>query len=169
VLVRHLLWTAVDVARDRGLPVQLLTGHADPEADPGGTDPALLAGFLRAVRPAGVPVVLVGCYPYHRTAAHLAAVLPHVHLDVGPVLAHAAAASAAILDEVLELAPFHKQLFGSACRGVAEMCHLAAVFHRRGLARAAAARLDRGEWSPADAARIIHMIGSGNARRLYRL
>jgi hypothetical protein len=169
VLVAHLLWTAVDVARDRGLPLQIVTGHGDPEADPGGTDPAPLTGFLRAVRPAGVPVILVGCYPYHRHAAHLAAVLPHVYVDVGPTLAHAGAGSAAIIGEVLELAPFHKVLFGSACRGVAEMCHLAAVYHRRGLARAAAVRLDRGEWSPADAARIIHMIGSGNARRLYRL
>jgi predicted TIM-barrel fold metal-dependent hydrolase len=169
VLLRHLLWTAVDVARDRGLPLQLVTGYGDPDIDLRRTDPALLTGFLRAVRPTGVPVILIGCYPYHRRAAYLATVFPHVYVDVGPTLAHACAGSAAIIGELLELAPFHKQLFGSACCGVAEMCHLAALFHRRGLARAAALRLERGEWSPADAARVAHMIGSGNARRLYRL
>ena len=71
---------------------------------------------------------------------------------------------------MLELAPFHKLLFGSGGRGVAESCATSARSTSAGPSAAALkARLDAGEWSAADAARIAHMIGSGNARRIYRL
>ncbi|GIH64644.1 amidohydrolase [Microbispora siamensis] len=198
VLVRHLLWAAVDVARERGLPLQFhcglsggglsggglsgggssgggLSGWGLPGGGPSGVgvghlaDPALLTGFVRALAPLGVPVVLLHCYPYHRQAAYLAAVFPHVYVDAGPAVAHTAAGSAQVLRELLELVPFHKQMYGSGCHGAAELCFLAALCHRRGLARVLADRIADGEWSPADAARIAHMIGSGNARRVYRL
>ena len=77
VLLRHLLWTAVDVARERGLPIQFHAGYGD-RARPHRGDPALMAGFVRALLPLGVPVILLDCYPFHRQAAHLAAVFPHV-------------------------------------------------------------------------------------------
>ncbi|NUW32873.1 amidohydrolase family protein [Nonomuraea sp. SMC257] len=171
VALRHLLWTAVDVARERGLPLQLHAG-AGPDAGhaaPHRTDPALLTGFLRALQPAGVPVILLHCYPFHRQAAHLAAAYPHVHVDVGRALTRTGAGAWRVVDELLELAPFHKQLFGSGCSGVAETAHLGAVAFRRALGRALKERIDAGEWSAADAARVAYMIGSGNARRVYRL
>lgn len=169
VLLRHLLWTAADIARERGLPLQFHTGYGDPGIDLHKSDPALMTGFVRALRPAGVPVILLHCYPFHRGAAYLASVFPHVYVDVGLALTSAAAGSATILGELLELVPFHKLMFGSDCHGVAEMCHLGALYFRRGLARALDARLREGEWSASDAARVAHMIGSGNARRVYRL
>ncbi len=169
VLLRHLLWTAVDAARERGLPLQFHTGFGEGEADLHRTDPARLGGFVRALQPLGVPVVLLSCYPYQRQAACLAHAFPHVHLDAGPAFAQTGAGSARLVEELLELAPFHKLLFGSGCRGVAETCLLAALHFRQALGRALKARLDEGAWSAADAARIAHMIGSGNARRIYRL
>ncbi|XVQ89839.1 amidohydrolase [Microbispora siamensis] len=218
VLVRHLLWAAVDVARERGLPLQFhcglsggglsggglsggglsggglsggglsggglsggglsgggLSGDGLSGGGPSGVgvghlaDPALLTGFVRALAPLGVPVVLLHCYPYHRQAAYLAGVFPHVYVDAGPAVAHTAAGSAHVLRELLELVPFHKQMYGSGSHGAGELCFLAALCHRRGLARVLADRIAEGEWSPADAARIAHMIGSGNARRVYRL
>ncbi|GGO63725.1 amidohydrolase family protein [Nonomuraea cavernae] len=169
ILLRHLLWTAVDVARERGLPLQVHAGFGAGGAGPHLADPSRLTGFIRALQPMGVPVVLLHCYPYHRQAAHLADVHPHVHVDVGPALTRGAAGAWRAMDELLELAPFHKQLFGSGCAGVAETCHLGAFFFRRSLGGALKTRLDAGEWSTADAARVAHMIGSGNARRVYRL
>ncbi|MBG0832094.1 amidohydrolase family protein [Planomonospora sp. ID67723] len=165
VLLRHLLWTAVDAARERNLPLRFHTGHGGPDLDPHRADPALMTGFIRALQPIGVPVVLLHCYPFHRQAAHLAAVFPHVYVDVGVALT----GSATVMGELLELVPFHKQLFGSGARGVAETCHLGALHYRRGLARALAARLAAGEWNASDAARVAHMAGSGNARRVYRV
>ncbi|GHE44523.1 amidohydrolase [Streptosporangium violaceochromogenes] len=169
VLLRHLLWTAVDAARGRGLPLRFPTGHGGPGPDPRRADPALMTGFIRALQPVGVPVVLLRCHPFHRQAAHLAGAFPHVYVDLGPLPTFAATGSAAAVGELLELAPFHKQLFGSGARGVAETRYLGALYYRRGLARALAVRLAEGEWSVPDAARVAHMIGSGNARRIYRL
>ncbi|HEX4817993.1 MAG TPA: amidohydrolase family protein [Nonomuraea sp.] len=188
VLLRYVLWCAVDVARERGLPLQFHTGlgsagetspHPGPltAAGPPGsawadlhrTDPARLSAFVAALQPLGVPVILLGCYPFHRQAAHLAGLHPHVYVDVGLALPYTAAASARVMEELLELAPFHKQLFSSGCRGLAESCLLGALYYRRALGAALAARVRDGEWSAQDAARIAHMIGSGNARRIYRL
>ncbi|RVX40615.1 hypothetical protein EDD27_3031 [Nonomuraea polychroma] len=184
VLLRHLLWCAIDVARERGLPVQFHTGlgaaaglggfsgagtAAWAAAELHRTDPAKLSTFIAGLQPAGVPVILLHCYPYHRQAAYLAGRYPHVYVDVGLALPHTAAASARVMEELLELAPFHKQLFSSGCRGVAESCLLGALYYRQALGTALAARVGAGEWSAADAARIAHMIGSGNARRIYRL
>jgi predicted TIM-barrel fold metal-dependent hydrolase len=169
VLLRHLLWTAVDVARERGRPLRFHVGYGGSGLDPHSGDPALMVGFLRAVQPIGVPVILLHCYPFHRQAAYLAGVFPHVHIDVGLALSCIAVGSAAVMGELLELVPFHKQLFGSGGHGVAETCHLGALYYRRSLARALAVRLAADEWSVPDAARVAHMIGSGNARRVYRL
>ncbi|MGI5291132.1 amidohydrolase family protein [Nonomuraea polychroma] len=170
VLLRHLLWCAIDVARERGLPVQFHVGlGGGAGTDLHRTDPARLSTFIADLQPAGVPVILLHCYPYHRQAAYLAGRYPHVYVDVGLALPHTAAASARVMEELLELAPFHKQLFSSGCRGVAESCLLGALYYRQALGAALAARVGAGEWSAADAARIAHMIGSGNARRIYRL
>ncbi|WP_310738113.1 amidohydrolase family protein [Microbispora sp. H10949] len=177
VLVRHLLWAAADVARERSLPIQIHCAfsedaHGDGasgDAAFGDADPARLTGFVRALAPLGVPVVLVHCYPHHRQAAYLASVFPHVYVDAGLAVALTGAGSAHVLRELLELVPFHKQMYGSGCHGAAELCYLAALYHRRGLARLLAGRIAEGEWSVSDAARIAHMIGSANARRVYRL
>ncbi|SDG72751.1 hypothetical protein SAMN05421505_10789 [Sinosporangium album] len=167
VLLRHLLWAAVDVSRERGLPLQMPTGYGRAAFDPHRSDPTLMTGFLRIVQQLGVPIILLHCYPFHRQAAHLACVFPHVYLDVG--LALTGTASSSVIGELLDLVPFHKQMFGSGGSGVAEIGFLGALHHRRALARALATRLERGEWAAADAARVAHMIGAGNARRVYRL
>ncbi|MGR6920528.1 amidohydrolase family protein [[Actinomadura] parvosata] len=177
VLLRYLLWSAVDVARERGLPVQFHTGFGGPvhhgaggpAGEPHRADPARLSAFAGALQPLGVPVILLHCYPFHRQAAHLAGIFPHVYVDVGLAPPHGTAAAARVMDELLELAPFHKQLFSSGCRGLAETGYLGALTYRRALAGALQARIAAGEWSTSDAARIAHMIGSGNARRIYRL
>lgn len=169
VLLRYLLWVAVDVARERGLPLQFHAGFGDVDLDLHRADPARMTGFVRALQPLNVPLVLLHCYPFHRQAAYLAALYPHVYVDLGLTLTHTAAGSARVLEETLELVPFHKQMFSSDCYGVAETCHLGALYFRRGLAEVLSRRIEADEWSVADAARLAHMIGSGNARRVYRL
>ncbi|RJL20810.1 amidohydrolase family protein [Bailinhaonella thermotolerans] len=169
VLLRNLLWTGVDVARERGLPLQFHTGYGDADLDLDRCDPARMSGFLRRAQPSGVPIVLLHCYPFHRSAAYLAAVFPQVYADLGLSLTYTAAGSAAVVAETLELVPWHKLLFSSDCYGLAEFAHLGALYYRRGLGRALESRLAEGELSVADAARVAHITGSGNARRLYRL
>jgi hypothetical protein len=149
-----------------GLPLQVHAGFGDPDLTLHRSDPALLTGLLR-VAPA--PVVLLHNYPYHRQAAYLAHAFPHVYLDVGLAVPHTGARAAAVLAEVLELAPFGQLLYSSDGFGLPELHFLGATLFRRGLSAVLTGLVELREWAPADADRVARMIGSGNARRLYRL
>ncbi|GGV07975.1 amidohydrolase [Streptomyces filipinensis] len=163
VLVRHLLWTAVDL----GLPLQLHTGFGDADLRLHHADPALLTDWLRLVS-GTVPVLLLHCWPYHRQAAYLAAVFERVYLDVGLALHHTGPARCrAVLEEALEITPFRKLLYSSDAYGVAEFHHLGALCFRQGLADLLQARVDADEVSLPDALRIAAWTGRDNARRLY--
>jgi predicted TIM-barrel fold metal-dependent hydrolase len=165
VLVRHLLWTAVDL----GLPLQLHTGFGDDDIRLHRADPALLTDWLHLIR-GTVPVLLLHCWPYHRNAAYLAAVFEQVYLDVGLALHHAGPARArTILEEALEITPFRKLLYSSDAYGVAEFHHLGALCFRQGLAALLEDRVDADELSLPDALRIAAWTGRDNARRLYGL
>jgi uncharacterized protein len=165
VLLRHLLWTGLGL----GLPLQLHTGFGDPDADLRRCDPLLLRGFLQQTEAAGVPVMLLHCYPYHRGAGYLAQAFPHVYLDVGLAINYAGARAAAVVAESLELAPFGKVLFSSDAWGPPELHYLGALLWRRATARVLGGWVADGDWSHADALRVAEMIGAGNARRVYRL
>jgi uncharacterized protein len=165
VLLRHAIWAGVDL----GLPLQFHVGFGDPDVRLHRADPSLLHDFLLATRAAGNPVMLLHCYPYHRQAGYLAHVFPHVYLDVGEALNHVGARSAAVLAEALELTPFHKMLYSSDAFGLPELHYLGAAGFRRDLARVTGAFVADGAWSAADAERVGHLVGAGNARRVYRL
>ena len=161
VLLRHVLWEALAT----GMPVQLHTGFGDPDEDLRRSDPALLTEFLRACADTGSRVLLLHCYPYHRQAAYLANVLPHVYLDLGLTIPFVGHRAAAVLAETLELAPFHKLLYSSDAYGLAELYLVAATEFRDALAEVLAALAI----SSREQTRIAEMIGCGNAQRVYTL
>ncbi|MFI0542827.1 amidohydrolase family protein [Streptomyces sp. WSLK1-3] len=165
VLVRHLLWTAVDL----GLPLQLHTGFGDSDIRMHRVDPTHLTDWLHLT--AGtVPVLLLHCWPYQRQAAYLAAVFEQVYLDVGLTLHHVGPArSRAILAEALEITPFRKLLYSSDAYGVAEFHLLGALSFRQGLAGLLQERVHADELSLPDALRIAAWTSGDNARRLYGL
>jgi uncharacterized protein len=165
VLIRHAIWSALDTA----LPLQLHTGYGDTDSRLHRADPALLHDFLLASQHAGAPVMLLHCYPYHRQAGALAALFPHVYMDVGVALNHVGTRSAVVLAEALELTPFHKMLYSSDAFGLAELHYLGATGFRRDLARLTSDLVTDGAWSASDAVRVSEMIGAGNAARVYRL
>ncbi|WP_328346103.1 amidohydrolase family protein [Streptomyces violaceus] len=165
VLVRHLLWTAVDL----GLPLQLHTGFGDNDIRLHRADPTHLTDWLHLT--AGtIPVLLLHCWPYQRQAAYLAAVFEQVYLDVGLTLHYVGPARAgAVLAEALEITPFRKLLYSSDAYGVAEFFHLGALAFRHGLAGLLQERVDADELSLPDALRIARWAGRDNALRVYRL
>ncbi|WP_455354234.1 amidohydrolase family protein [Streptomyces sp. SYSU K217416] len=165
VLLRHLLWIAVS----SGLPLQLHAGAGDPRLRIDRTDPTLLTDFVRATGGLGTDLVLLHGYPYHRHAAHLAGAFPHVYADLGPALAHTGARAAAVLAEILELAPFGKLLFSSGGRGLPELHVVGARVFREAMARVLGGWVADGAWSRRDAERVAAMIAAGNARRVYGL
>ncbi|MFR0355867.1 amidohydrolase family protein [Streptomyces sediminimaris] len=164
VLVRHLLWTAVDL----GLPLQLHTGFGDSDIRMHRVDPTHLTDWLHLTGGA-IPVLLLHCWPYQRQAAYLAAVFEHVYLDVGLTLHHVGPARArAVLAEALEITPFRKLLYSSDAYGVAEFYWLGALAFRHGLAALLQDRVDADELSLPDALRIAQWAGAHNASRVYR-
>ncbi|GAA3493407.1 amidohydrolase family protein [Streptomyces prasinosporus] len=165
VLLRHLLWTAVASGR----PLQLHAGLGAPGARADRADPALLTDFVRATAGLGTDLVLLHGYPYHRHAAHLAGVFPHVYADSGAALVRTGARAATVLAEILELAPFGKILFSTGARGLPELHVVGARLFREALDRVLGAWVAEGAWAPADARRVGGMIASGNAGRVYGL
>ncbi|MEU4093178.1 amidohydrolase family protein [Streptomyces sp. NPDC026673] len=165
VLLRHLLWTAVAT----GLPLQLHTGFGDPDLRLHHADPALLTDFARATAGTGADLVLLHCYPYHRQAAYLANVFPHVYADVGLALTHVGARAGAVFAEFLELAPFGKLLFSTDAYGLPELYVTGAEAFRGAVREVLGGWVADGAWAAADARRVAGMVAADNARRLYRL
>ncbi|MCX5080967.1 amidohydrolase family protein [Streptomyces sp. NBC_00401] len=165
VLLRHLLWIAVASGR----PLQLHAGLGEPGLCLDRTDPVLLTDFARATAGLGTDLILLHGYPYHRHAAHLAGIFPHVYADLGPALARTGARAAAVLAEILELAPFGKLLFSSGAHGLPELHVVGARLFREALGRVLGGWVADGAWSLVDAQRVARMIGSVTAHRVYGL
>jgi predicted TIM-barrel fold metal-dependent hydrolase len=164
-LHRFLIWCAVDL----GLPIQFHVGYGDADVNLERCDPLLLTDLLRAIEPTGVPVLLLHNYPFHRQAGYLAQVFANVFLDVGLATHNLGRASRTLIAEALELAPFGKFLYSSDAFGLPELYHLGALLFRRGLAAFLDSGIEEDAWTAADAARVARLIGSQNARRVYRL
>jgi predicted TIM-barrel fold metal-dependent hydrolase len=169
VLLRHGIWTGAELARDRGLPLQVHAGFGDPDLTLHQVNPSLLSDLVRALGRLGTTVVFLHCYPYHREAAYLAAVFPHVYFDVGLALHHTGPSAGRVLAEAMELAPFTKQLYASDGFALAEFHYLGAWLFRRRLAAVLEDWVRLQECSAADADRIADLLGRANARRIYPL
>ncbi len=164
-VLRHLLWTGAEL----GLPIQLHVGYGDPDIRLHRVNPALLHEWLVLLRPRQVPVMLLHCYPYIREASYLAASFPDVYFDVGEVLHYTGRSATRLMAEAMELAPFTKQLFSTDAFGVSEFYFLATFLFKRALGAVLREAVEAGDWSRADAERIVRLIGWENARRVYRL
>ncbi|MYT34239.1 amidohydrolase [Streptomyces sp. SID8354] len=165
VLLRHLIWRAVATGR----PLQLHTGFGDPDLRLDHADPALLTDLVRATADTGTDLVLLHCYPYHRQAAYLAGVFPHVYADVGLTLTHVGPRAPAVLAEFLELAPFGKLLFSTDAYGLPELYVVGSALFRAALGEVLGGWTASGAWSEADARRVAAMLAADNARRVYGL
>lgn len=164
-LVAHAVWSCLPFE----VPLQVHTGYGDPDLTLHETDPSLLTPLLRALPADAAPVVLLHCYPYHRQAAYLANVFPHVVMDVSLAVNHLGPRAAAVFAETLELAPFDSLLYASDGFALPELHHLGAVLFRNGLARVLDDWLAQDALTTADASRFARMVAGDNARRIYRL
>jgi predicted TIM-barrel fold metal-dependent hydrolase len=169
VVLRHLLGTLVEASAATRLPLQVHAGFGDADLDLHRADPVVFTPWVRLFGEAGMPVVFLHCYPYHRQAGYLAEVFPHVYFDVGCILNYAGPGSRRVLEEALELAPFTKMLYSSDAFGLAELVYLGAEVFRRQLSAVLVGWVAAGECTGEDAEEIARLIGEENARRLYRL
>jgi len=165
VLLSFLMWCGVDL----GTPLQIHIGYGDSDINLIRANPALLTDFLKASESTGASVMLLHCYPYHREAAYLAQMFPHVFFDVGEAINYSGLQSHQVIREALEIGPFTKQLYSSDGWGPAELHHLGARLWRSGMARVLSEWVSDGGCTLRDAVRIATLIGRDNARAVYPL
>lgn len=165
VLLRFGLHAAVDL----GLPIQIHTGFGDRDLTLHDVNPSLLTDLLRHPGVCNVAILLLHCYPYHREAGYLAQAFPNVYFDVGETINYVGVRSAAVVAETFELAPFAKQLYSSDAWGPPELHYLGSMLWRRSVATTFSSWVEAGDWSAADAERVVDMVAHENARRVYQL
>lgn len=150
-----------------GKPLQLHVGFGDRDCDLHKTNPMYLLDFLR--QSGDTPIVLLHCYPYEREAGYLAQAFNNVYLDGGLSINHLGARAPTFIARLLELAPFGRIVYSSDGFGPAELHFLGAALWRRGIQRVLSVFVDDGDWSEADAIRVVELIARANAARLYQL
>jgi uncharacterized protein len=164
---RVLLRFGLHQALRLGKPLQFHVGFGDRDCDLHKSNPLYLLDFLR--QSGDTPIVLLHCYPYEREAGYLAQAFNNVYLDGGLSVNHLGARAPAFLGRLLELAPFRKILYSSDGYGPAELHYLGATLWRNGIHRVLQGFVEVGDWSEADAIRVVDLIARDNAARLYRV
>ncbi len=163
VLLRFGLYQALRL----GKPLQFHVGFGDRDCDLHKTNPLHLLDFLR--NSGDTPIVLLHSYPYEREAGYLAQAFNNVYVDGGLAVNHLGARAPAFIARLLELAPFRKILYSSDGFGPSELHFLGAALWRNGIDRVLHGFVDAGDWSEADAIRVVDLIAHHNAARIYRL
>ncbi len=167
VVIRHGLWTAAEICRERHLPLQLHVGFGDPDVYMHACDPTHFTDFLRSMETWQVPVTLLHNYPFIREAAWLSEVFQNVYFDAGVILNFAGPSNVRIMREALEIGPFTKQLYSSDAFGLPELHYLGEVQFRRALSEVLDSWLRAKDCTAQDAEEIFAAIASGNAARIY--
>jgi hypothetical protein len=128
----HLLCRALELCTEHDVPMQIHTGMGDFEVNLVLCRPAYLMDLLRfpAYRACTVILVHTG-YPYHREAGYMAHVLPRVYCDISEGVPFSGSGSAAILRELIAMAPLHKVMYGSDAYSVPEGIYASAKIGKR--------------------------------------
>jgi predicted TIM-barrel fold metal-dependent hydrolase len=165
------LLEALEVAMERGLPMQVHTGMGDsPEIDIRLADPSHLRWLIADDHFGKATVVLVhGGYPHHAAAGFLVSAYPNVWLDVSEMVPFVGPGVTSRLLELFEMAPLSKIMYGSDGFNIPEVFWFAAVQFRRGLSEALESLVAAGHVSHGFALEAAGGILRETARRLYRL
>ncbi len=164
-----LLRRALEIAARRRLPVQIHAGFGDRDLDLRLVNPVGLRPIIEDPALRGAPLVLLHCHPYVSEAAWLAAVYPHIYIDLSltiPFLAHRAANE---ITDALAAAPATKVLLATDAFSIPELFWLGA-HHARQALHAAAEVLDaRGYLPSADRLPLARRLLHDNAADLYNI
>jgi predicted TIM-barrel fold metal-dependent hydrolase len=163
ILLRFGLHQALRLAK----PLQFHVGFGDRDCDLHKASPLHLLDFLR--QSGDTPIVLLHCYPYEREAGYLAQAFNNVYLDGGLSVNYLGARAPSFIARLLEMAPFRKILYSSDGFGPAELHFLGAWLWRNGIYRVLRGFVEDGDWSEADAMRVVDLVAYDNAARVYQL
>jgi uncharacterized protein len=166
-LLDTLLWTALEIAAQHRLPVQVHTGFGDRDLDLRLANPLWLRPALEHPPFRAITFVLLHSYPYVREAAWLAHVYPHVAMDLSLTVPFAAHAAADAIVEALGLAPASKVLLATDAFSIPDLFWLAARHAREALDTALSIIEQRGFAGPKDREMIARRLLWDNAVAIY--
>lgn len=166
-LVSAIVWTALEAAAALGLPMQFHVAVGDNDIVMTRNDPSLMRALFEHEPFRNVPIVLLHCYPHHRTAAYLASIYPNVYVDLGLTIPLVGPGAARVLEETLELAPVSQVLASTDGHMTPEFQWFAALVWRWALGRVARTYLDATVLPVDDVRWFAESILNANARRIY--
>lgn len=152
-----------------GKPIQFHVGIGDRDVDMRHSNPFDLRDFLIEAEGRNVPIVLLHCWPYERECGYLCQNFINVYMDVGLTTYLSGQQGIDAIQRALQLCPFSRFMYSSDAWGLPEQHFFSAVLFRKALSRLVSRWVEEGAWAFDDAVRVVDLVGSGNARRLYRL
>ena len=165
VLLRHILWEAVDYKTT----IQFHVGYGDSDIVMHRCDPTQMTAFLRDTVDLGVNITLLHCYPFIREAGYLAQVYPHVYLDTGAAAHWTGLSSGTIVAHSVEMAPMSKVLFSSDAFGLPELYLVGTYVWRKAIGDILSKWVASDGMSLADAEKYLSWMANENSHRAYRL
>jgi uncharacterized protein len=162
----YLLHLAMEVIERHDIALHIHCGDGDPDVVFGHARPQDLFGFLK--RYCRQPIVLMHAgHPWSEEAAYIAAILPHVYIDLSVLIPWASLDIESHLTRLIGMMPSSKLLYSSDQVYEPELFWLPARFARRALERALSAAADADYLTPAAAQAIGRGILAGNTRRVH--
>lgn len=166
----YIVLTALEIADKQGLPVQFHTGLGDTDLDMRTANPLCLRYVLEHESYRNVPFVLLhASYPFVRELGYLAAMYPHVFMDISLAIPFITTLIPHMIHEALGLTPISKIMYSSDAFSIPEIYYLANRWGRAGLERVLGEIVDAGALTVDEALRAGRMILNENARRVYGL
>jgi predicted TIM-barrel fold metal-dependent hydrolase len=162
----YLLHRAMEVIQRHDIALHIHCGDGDPDVVFAHSRPQDLFSFLK--RYDRQPIVLMHAgHPWSEEAAYIAAILPHVYIDLSVLIPWASLNIESHLSRLIGMMPSSKLLYSSDQVYEPELFWLPARFARRALERALGAAADAGYLTPAAGQAIGHGILAGNTRRVH--
>jgi hypothetical protein len=164
----YLLHLAMPIIERHNIALHIHCGDGDPDVVFEHSRPQDLYGFLR--RYDRRPIVLMHAgHPWSEEAAYIAAILPHVYIDLSVLIPWASLNIESYLARLIGMMPSSKLLYSSDQVYEPELFWLPARFARRALERALSAAADADYLTIAQAQSIGRGILAGNTRRVHAL
>ncbi len=168
-LLDTLLLGALRVAARHGIPMQVHTGFGDRDLDLLVANPLWLRPILEERALHAAPVILLHCHPYVKEAAWLAAVYPHVYVDLSLTIPHLAHGAATAIADALAMAPATKVLLATDASRIPELFWVAARHLRQSLGSALDGMAAQDYLRAGQREEIARLLLRDNAKRVYRL
>jgi hypothetical protein len=170
-LIDYLLHIAFNLAAEQELPIQFHTGYGDDDTDMRLGNPLHLRAVLERKDYQSMKVVLLHeSYPYTQLAAYLAAIYPHVYLDLSYMIPFVDRLEMlAFTRQALGVAPSSKLMYSSDGINVPEMHWAGAIRGRAIIGQALQEMIDADEIDEEQAFDLAQQILHDTAYTVYSL